>query len=138
MSEEAGRPTQESRPSQTSDTWTEVGDQFQKLGESLSAAFHAAWDDERVRRHAQGARDGLEALAQEVGKVVSEMSQSPGLRQAAGSAAKTVRTAGEEAFQEIRPHLVDALRQLNQELQKFIDSMEAGEESSEGPGAPLV
>lgn len=114
------------------ESWREMGRQFQQLGESLSAAFRAAWNDEEVRRHAQGAQDGLEALAQEVGKVVTEMAQSPRLRQAADSAVKSARTAGEDTVQEIRPHVVDALRQLNQELQKFIDKIEAGKPQGSG------
>ena len=136
MSEEEGVPVGESRPPQAGESWREMGRQFQQLGESLSAAFRAAWDDEQVRRQAEHAKDGLEALAREVGKVVSEMAQSPDGRRATSGAVKSVRTAGEETVQEIRPHLEDALRQINRELQRFVDRMQAGEASSKEPGGP--
>ena len=136
MSEEEGMPVGESRPPQAGESWREMGRQFQQLGESLSAAFRAAWDDEQVRRQAEHAKDGLEALAREVGKVVSEMAQSPNVRRATSAAVKSVQTAGEETVQEIRPHLEDALRQLNRELQRFIDRMQAGEGPSNEPGGP--
>jgi hypothetical protein len=112
------------------EAWREVGVQFQQLGESLGAAFRAAWTDAEVRRHAQQAQSGLEAMATEVGKVVSEMAESPKVKEAAQSAAATLRTAGEETVQVVRPHLVEALRQLNLELQKLVDNME-----SKNPGA---
>lgn len=138
MSEEENKPSEGYPPAPVGEAWREMARQFQQLGESLSAAFRAAWNDEQVRRQAEHAKDGLEALATEVGKAVTEMTRSADVRQATGRAVDAARAAGEETVHEIRPHLMDALRQLNRELQKFIDSMEAGEESSEGPGAPPV
>ncbi|MEX2030717.1 MAG: hypothetical protein WD906_07090 [Anaerolineales bacterium] len=46
------------------------------------------------------------------------------------TAAKTLRAAGEETVQIVRPHLVEATRQLNLELQKLVENME-----SKGPGS---
>ncbi len=126
MSEEEKEPLEGHPPAPAGEAWREMGRQFQQLGESLSAAFRAAWNDEQVRRQAEHAKDGLEALAHEVGKVVNEMAQSPDVRRATSGAIKTVRTAGEETVEEIRPHLEDALRQLNRELRRFIDSLESG------------
>lgn len=126
MSEEGKQPSEGYPPPPAGDAWREMGRQFQQLGESLSAAFRAAWNDERVRREAEHAKDGLEALATEVGKAVTEMTRSADVRQATGRAVDAARAAGEETVHEIRPHLVDALRQLNRELQKLIDSMETG------------
>lgn len=117
------------------EAWREVGAQFQKLGESLGAAVRAAWTDPEVRRHAQQAQNGLEAMAQEVGKVVSEMAESPELKEATRSAAKTLRTAGEETVQVVRPHLVEALRQLNSELQKLVDNMESKNPRTKPPAS---
>jgi len=115
------------------EAWREVGAQFQKLGESLGAAFRAAWTDAEARRHAQQARTGLEAMANEIGKVVSEMAESPQVKEAAQSAAKTLRSAGEETVQVVRPHLVEALRQLNLELQKLVENMESKNPGSKPP-----
>jgi hypothetical protein len=112
-----------------------VGRQFQELGESLGTAFRTAWNDEEVRQQAQHAKGGLEALANEVGKVVREMANSPEVRQAGSGAARSFRTAGEQTVQEIRPHLVDALREVNKELQKLIERMESGKGGSGQPGS---
>ena len=136
MIEKGKSPPGESRRSPSEEGWREMGKQFEQLGESLAAAFRAAWNDEQVRQQAEHAKDGLEALAHEVGRVVAEMAQSPDVRRATSGAVKSVRTAGEETVQEIRPHLEDALRQLNRELQRFIDRMQAGEGSSKEPGEP--
>ena len=136
--EEAG--TRGTRPA--GEAWKEVGNQFKELGESLAAVFQAAWKDEEVRHQAQEMKTGLEALVQEVGQAIKETASSPEMQQArseAARAAKSVRTAGEQAVQEVRPHLVEALRQLNEELQKLIGRMEARKpggqtESSEPSG----
>ena len=35
----------------TNEAWSEVGKQFQSLGESLAKAFRTAWEDEENRQH---------------------------------------------------------------------------------------
>ena len=70
---------------------------------------------------------GLESLVVEVSQAIKAASDSPEgqkVRAEAKKAVDSAREAGEEALQQVRPHLLDALRQVNVELQKFIGGQE--------------
>jgi hypothetical protein len=111
----------------TNEAWQEVGRQFQALGESLATAIQAAWQNEEVRRQAQGMKTGLEAMVNDVGQAIKETASSPKAQSVKAEAVKTAesfRTAGEETVQEVRPHLVAALQTLNEELQKLIGRLQ--------------
>jgi hypothetical protein len=120
------------------EAWQEVGKQFQALGESLATAFRTAWHDEQNRKRVQEMQQGVEAMVNEVGQAIRETAKSPQAQQAKEEvlkAAESVRVAGEQTMQEVRPHLVEALRQLNDELQKFIGRMEQSKQSAEAKQA---
>jgi hypothetical protein len=122
----------------TEEAWREVGGQFQALGESLAKAFRTAWESEENRQHLQNMCAGLEAMVDEIGQAIKDASASPEgqkVRQEAQGAATSARAAGERAFQEARPHLLSALRQINAELQKMIGRME---EKRPAPDAPTA
>ena len=114
--------------------WQEVGRQFEALGQSLAEAMRAAWENEETQRRVQEMRVGLESMAREVGKAVEDTANSPKgqqVRQNAERTAESLRTATEQTIQEVRPQLITALQQLNEELQKLINRM--GQKS--GPSA---
>jgi hypothetical protein len=124
----------ENRPPSSSEAWQEVGRQFKLLGESISLAFQAAWQDEENRRRMEGMRSGLESMVSEVGNTIKEAANSPQsqrVREHGRQAAAEFRAASEQTVQDIRPHLVTALRQLNQELQKLTDRMETPAHTTE-------
>jgi hypothetical protein len=134
--EQTTQQTEQPQPT-PSDAWHEVGQQFKTLGESLAAAFRTAWEDEENRRRAQSMKSGLEAMVNELGQAIKETSASPQAQKArseAEKAAQTIRVAGQQTWQETRPHLVSALRQLNAELQKAIGQLE--QEESAAQAAP--
>jgi hypothetical protein len=111
----------------TQEAWREVGRQFQTLGESLAQAFRAAWEDEENRQHLQDVQAGLEAMAREIGQAVEEANASPEGQKVRGEAEKAVesaRAASAQAWQEARPHLISALRQASDELQKMVSRLE--------------
>jgi hypothetical protein len=91
-------------------------------------------------------QQGVESMVNDVGQAIRETANSPQAQQARGEvkkAADSVRSAGEQTVQEVRPHLVSALRQLNDELQKLIVRMEqrtpAGEgKTTESSGDPQI
>ncbi len=123
------------------DAWHDVGKQFEALGQSLATAFRTAWESEENRKRMKGMQAGLEAMVNEVGKAIRETSESPEGQQAraeAHKAAQSLRTAGQQTWQEARPHLVSALHQVNAELQKMISQLEQEEPASEAadPGTP--
>ena len=109
------------------DAWEDVGKQFQTLGESLAKAFRAAWANEQNQQRVQEMRSGLELIVRNVDQAIQDTASSPEgqkIKSEASRAAESLRTATEKTAQEVRPHLVSALRQANEELQKFIDRME--------------
>lgn len=111
----------------SNEAWQEVGRQFQALGQSLAATIQAAWQNEEVRRQAQEMKTGLEAMVNDVGQAIKETASSPkaqSVKNEAVKAAESVRSAGEETVQEVRPHLVSALQTLNEELQKLIGRLQ--------------
>jgi ElaB/YqjD/DUF883 family membrane-anchored ribosome-binding protein len=127
MSEEQTSQQAESAK-QATEAWQEVGRQFQTLGESLAAAFRAAWHSEENRQRLGEMKSGLESIVDEVGKAIKEVAASPEAQQArdeADKALKSVQTASEQTIQEVRPQLVSALRQINDELQKLVSNIES-------------
>jgi hypothetical protein len=146
MTEEAQEPQASSGPGKTAaeTSWTDVGQQFQELGESLAQAFRSAWEDEQNQRRLQDMRSGLESMVREVGQAIDDTANSPQgqkIRAEAGRTVEALRSAGEQTAQEVRPQLINALQQLNAELQKLIERMEKRKSPpgppEEGPGAGI-
>ena len=126
MSEEQKVPP-EDRQSSTSEGWQDVGKQFEELGASLAQAVRSAWENETTQQRVQEMRTGLESMVREVSQAIEDSANTPQgqrLRQDAGRAAESVRSATEQTVQEVRPQLINALQQVNEELQKLIDRME--------------
>jgi DNA anti-recombination protein RmuC len=110
-----------------SDVWQEVGRQFQILGETLAAAFRTSWNDEENRKRMQQMQGSLENVVHEIDLGLQNAAQSPEAQRAreeAKRAAETLRQAGEQTVQDVRPQLLTALRQVNGELQKLVNRME--------------
>ena len=116
------------KDSNMNDAWQEVGKQFQRLGESLAAAFQTSIKDEPTRQNMKDLQDGLETAVQgihrTVQKGVSEL-ESRNFSEQARQAADSLINAGEQTVDEMRPHLLSALQQLNRELDRLIENMQA-------------
>lgn len=111
----------------SSEAWQEVGRQFQILGETIAAAFRASVNDEETRNHMQAIRDGLHSMVDEVDRAIEDSMASPTAQEAraeAQKAAEALREAAEQTVQGIRPHVLAALQQVNEELRKFVDRIE--------------
>jgi hypothetical protein len=107
--------------------WREVGKQFQALGESLANAVRAAWEDEGNRQQLRDLQAGMEKMVNDVGEAIKPASDSPEgqrFREEARKAADSAHTAGSKAWQDARPHVVSALRQVGSELEKIIGKLE--------------
>ncbi len=120
----------------TDTSWQEVGRQFQALGESLAQAVRTAWENEETQRRVQEMRTGLETMAREVGQAIEDTANSPQgqkIRQEAGRTAESLRVATAQTVQEVRPQLIDALQQVNNELQKLINRIEQKNQPPSGP-----
>lgn len=119
-----------------SEAWREVGQQFKALGESLAAAFRTAVNDEENRRRMRQMQDGLESMVSDVNKAIHEAVESPQGQQVRADVEKTaenLRSAGEQAVQDVRPQLLSALKTATEEMQKLVERMERGSKPDE-PG----
>jgi hypothetical protein len=108
-------------PSGSSTAWQEVGHEFETLGASLAAAFRRARDSSENRERVSDLQNGLRAMIDEVRRAVDDTASSPEgsrVRSEAARAAASVRSAAEATVQEVRPALLAALRQVNQELNR--------------------
>ena len=123
-------------PQSPADAWKEVGAQFQALGAGLASAFRTAWTNEENKRHAKEMQADLEAMVNELGAAIKASATSPEVKQVkteAGKTLETFRTAGEKTVQEVRPTLLAALHQANEQLQKLVGRMKQNEpEATEG------
>lgn len=111
----------------TDDSWREVGQQFQILGQSLAAAFRASLNSEQTRGHLRNLQAGIQSMANELGQTVNEAAASPcaqDVRIKAEKAATTARFATEEALQEARPQILATLKQMNRDLERIIQHAE--------------
>jgi hypothetical protein len=100
----------------TTESWQEVGKQFQALGKSLATAVRASWYDEENRKRLQALQTGLESMVRDVSQAVHERAVTP--------AAQKTRAGVERAGQEVRPRVISTLRQLNTELERIIGRMD--------------
>ncbi|PWH16969.1 MAG: hypothetical protein DDG58_08560 [Ardenticatenia bacterium] len=122
----------------SAETWSEVGKQFKELGQSIAAAFRIAWEHEENRQHIKAMREGLESMMVEINDLLKHTASIPEtlrVREQAQKAAESARLAGQIAFEEARPYLLAALRQLDAELQKLIAQMEKGQLSKQSSSA---
>jgi uncharacterized protein YukE len=136
---EQNTPRPEGTQSHSSEAWQEVGKQFQTLGESLATAFRTAWADEQNRKRMLDMRQGVEQMLHEVGKALDETAKSPHVQQAkvdAKKAEESMRGAGGQTYQEVRPQLESALRLLNDELQKLIGRLETAKPAASASSTP--
>jgi len=118
------------------ETWSEVGEQFRTLGETIAQALRATWGREETRQHVAGLQAGLEGLVTNVEQAISDFSESSEgqhLRAEAEKAAGSARVAGEKAWDDAQPHILSALRQVNDELRKVASRLEGTEEGDPAP-----
>ncbi|GEM_PF-883115 len=123
-------------PRTPAESWSEVGKQFKELGQNIAAAFRIAWENEENRRHIKAMYDGLEAMIAEINELLKHTASVPEslrVREQAQKAVDSARAASQMAFEEARPYLLAALRQLDTELQKMIARMEKEQLSEQTP-----
>ncbi len=115
------------------EAWRDVGRQFQALGEGIAEVFRTAWESEENRSRMMGMQDGLEAMIDKVSQAINDADatlEGQKFHAEAEKVAESVRAAGEQAWKEARPHVLDALTQINVELQKVVSHLK--EESFTG------
>ena len=114
--------------SETRQAWEEVGHQFEQLGQSLATAFKTLWERQDTQQQFESLRVGLKSMADDVSAAVSKSittEEAQKIKAEAQKAAESAQKATEKTAAELRPQVTTALKQLNAELQKLIDRMEA-------------
>jgi hypothetical protein len=118
------------------EAWNEVGEQLFALGEALAGAFRATVTDPENRRRAQALREDLEHVMTRVADAIKEgpaSEQAARVRERAEEAAGSIRQAGEKTAEEVKPHLVLALKQVNQALEGVAARLEKEAGAKAGP-----
>ncbi len=124
---EGDQTTSQSTGQSAEQSWREVGKQFEELGATLAQTVRAAWEREDTQQRVQEMQNGLEKMVQEVRGAIDDSMNTPQgqrIREDANRAAESLRTACEQTVQEVRPQIINALQQLNNELQQWINKME--------------
>lgn len=131
--EQAEEPAQE----QAQDPWSEVGQQFARLGENIAEAFTTALQDEGTQGFMQQMREGLEKMAGAIAGAVDNAAHSPEgqkFREEAEKAVASAATTGKQTVETVRPQLLSALEQLNVKIREMLDRM--GQAQPKTPPAP--
>ncbi|MGI6209068.1 MAG: hypothetical protein ACOYEW_12770 [Anaerolineae bacterium] len=112
------------------DVWKELGRQFEELGRTLASTIRSAAENEENRRRFEEIEVSLQRMAEDVSQAVNEAAESPEgqrVRAQVERTAEAARLAGEQALEEARPHIVAALRRLNEELERLSQRLKSQE-----------
>ncbi len=124
----------ETQPSES----PELGEEIQRVVESLTRAARAAWNSEQRRQLEVQIRQGLRSLVDELEEAfqkVQESEEGQELREKAEQIVARIRSSKVTA--EIQEGLLKGLHALAEELQELADRLEAQAQestSSEDPG----
>lgn len=113
---------------------SDIADEFRNLSKNLSEALHAAWDRPERRKFQQDLEKGLTELGSTLKREVEHLAEHPAsqrIRSEAEEVASRVRSG--EVEQKARSELINALRMVNNELQKFINNQPSSQPGPESP-----
>ena len=109
----------ENNPNENKSPNDNIGEQLNELGKNLRDALQTAWESEERRKLQQEIEDGLANLGASLSQAAKEFSNSP--------TGKTIKDDVEdlhdrwrtgEVGSKVRSEVADALRKVNDELQK--------------------
>jgi hypothetical protein len=110
--------------------WDDVLEQFKAFGESLGRAIEGSWNDPRTQDVVSQIKDGLRQAADEIDGAIDRARHDPGLNdfvEDARDAFRDLEETGKEAVEKARPHVVKAMRSLNEALNNAIRGMDSKE-----------
>jgi len=137
MSEENYNPKNEEQTSSGGQAWEDVGRAFRDLGGAIAEVFRTGWNREETRQNIQKMQEGLEGMVNEIRQAIHDTTDPGSVNEFKEDLRTTVDNLadkGKETVHEVRPHLVNAMKQVNQELQKLIDRMEQQQDSDRPEG----
>lgn len=114
--------TEERKPS------GEIVDELRALGEQLATAVKALWDSDDARKVRQEIGDGFVELSHQVDEAVAKAKESEAAKEFETRVKDTMDKAREsDVAGQVQEGLVTGLRQLNDELSKWIGSLTPSE-----------
>lgn len=110
-------------------------DELNALGEQLATAVKALWESEDARKVRQEIGEGFVELGQQIDEAVKTAKDSEAARDFETKVKETVDKAREsDVAEQVQEGLVTGLRQLNEELSKWVGSLSSSE-AAEAPEA---
>jgi hypothetical protein len=104
-------------------TGGEILDELNALGEQLAQAVKALWDSEDARKVRQEIGDGFVGLGHQVDEAMKTAKESEAAKEFETKVKQTVDKAREsDVAGQVQEGLVTGLRQLNEELSKWLGS----------------
>ena len=117
---------------QTKGAEGEIADELKRLGKHLHSTAKAAWESEERRQLEAEIVSGLNALASEIERTLSECRVSPEGEVLEARAREVGETAQSgELGTEVRRGFLRALRQINAELERLQSSWAPAEKAEE-------
>jgi hypothetical protein len=106
----------------------EILDELNALGEQLSKAVKTLWDSEDARKVRQEIGDGFVELGHQVDEAMKTARDSEAAKEFETKVKETVDKAREsDVAGQVQEGLVTGLRQLNEELSKWLGSLTPSE-----------
>jgi hypothetical protein len=100
-------------------TWQDVRNEFEALGNTLGDVLRGVWQRQEGDAVPGRLRDSFQALMDELGRSVEGTPEARQARDQLVRLSESIRSAAERASDELRPELLNMLRQANAELRRF-------------------
>jgi len=122
-----GEGGQGQRTDQPGGNWDEVLAQLKQFGETLGRAIEQSWNDPKTQSVVDQVKDGLNQAAQDVDIAIEKAKTDPTVKQFgedAKDAWKELEDTGKEAVEKAKPHLINAMKNLNEAFKNVLGGKE--------------
>jgi ElaB/YqjD/DUF883 family membrane-anchored ribosome-binding protein len=119
------------QPPNSKAAWEEVGKQFEVLGKSIAGAFGAAWQDPNNRVELEKIKASVKKMADDLETAVGQAASSDKGQQIKADVEKAAQSLAEsarETFDEVKPQVTSALKQVGDELTRLVNRFEGKDE----------
>lgn len=107
--------------------WEEVGAKFADLGETLGKAMQSSIDDPRTQEVLLKIKDGLNQAADEIEDAIRTAKDDPKVQQFTDEATEAFNNLGEigeETVEQVKPHVIKALKSFTDAVSSLFDDSE--------------
>jgi ElaB/YqjD/DUF883 family membrane-anchored ribosome-binding protein len=99
-------------------SWRDIAAEFESLGRTLGDVLQRAWQSQDVDSGLKQLRDVLGSAIQELNRAVDGTPEATQARDQLEQLRESIRRAAERSTAELRPELLNMLRQANAELRR--------------------